>query len=86
VQQKHGQSWQYLVKWVGYGDEANSRLPRRELDDCAPLDPCEMNQSSRAAQSTGHERLANGVKTTSALSISRPSNGPGLAGVGEAGR
>jgi hypothetical protein len=33
-----GRGRQYLVKWVGYGEEENRWLPGRELDDCEVLD------------------------------------------------
>jgi hypothetical protein len=43
-ERKRGKEKQYLVKWVGYGEEENRWLPRRELEDCQALDEWEKNK------------------------------------------
>lgn len=40
-----GRGKQYLVKWVGFGDEDNEWLPRRELEDREALDDWEKEAS-----------------------------------------
>jgi hypothetical protein len=37
-ERKHGHGYQYLVKWIGYGDEENRWLSRQELINCEVLD------------------------------------------------
>jgi hypothetical protein len=37
-ERRRGRGIQYLVKWVGYGDEENRWLPRREMLACTALD------------------------------------------------
>jgi hypothetical protein len=87
AQRKRGRSWQYLVKWVGYGDEENSWLPRRELDDCAALDDWFIAQGQLdKLDANVLERLSNESAANSAISASRHSAGSGSLAVGEADR
>ena len=37
-ERRSGRSSKYLVRWVGYGDEENRWLPRKELEDTEALD------------------------------------------------
>jgi hypothetical protein len=43
-ERKRGRRIEYLVKWVGYGDEENRWLPRRKLIDCVALDAWEKGE------------------------------------------
>jgi hypothetical protein len=38
AERRVGRGYQYLVTWLGEGDEENRWLPRRELEDCEVLD------------------------------------------------
>jgi Chromo (CHRromatin Organisation MOdifier) domain len=35
---KHGQGWQFLVRWVGYRPEDDEWLQGQDLEDCEVLD------------------------------------------------
>lgn len=37
-ERRSGRGFKYLVRWVGYGDEENRWLPRKELEDTEALD------------------------------------------------
>jgi hypothetical protein len=37
-ERRSGRSYKYLVRWLGYGEEENRWLPRKELDNTKALD------------------------------------------------
>ena len=37
-ERRSGRGFKYLVRWVGYGEEENRWLPRKELEDTEALD------------------------------------------------
>jgi hypothetical protein len=41
---KHRRSWQYLVRWVGYGQEHNRWLAGSSLSDCEALNIWEASE------------------------------------------
>jgi hypothetical protein len=43
---RHGHGKQYLVKWVGYGDEENRWIPHHDLEDCKALDRWERGEDA----------------------------------------
>jgi len=46
-EKKVGRGKRYLVRWVGYGEEDDEWLPRRELEDCEALDIWEKERAQR---------------------------------------
>jgi hypothetical protein len=81
AQRRRGRGWQYLVKWVGYGHEENSWLPRHEVKDCAALDDWFIAQGQLdQVDEDVHSRL----KTNSTTAPTTAAE-DGLMVVGEAG-
>lgn len=37
-EKRSGRGYKYLVRWIGYGEEENRWLPRKELEDTEALD------------------------------------------------
>jgi hypothetical protein len=50
AERRIGRGYQYLVTWVGEGDEENRWLPRRELEDCEVLDKWLLAKKSLLAE------------------------------------
>lgn len=44
-ERKVGRGRKYLVRWVGFGEEDDEWLPRRDLEDCEALDAWEKEKS-----------------------------------------